>query len=117
MAPRGNVKGQILAVVDGTDLIGQYQIVAINRGLRDGIANGTVLAVDQRGESVRDTYANGASFTRKAQDMGTSFAHHVKLPDERIGTLLVFKTFNRMSYGLVLGATDTIALHDVVRNP
>jgi hypothetical protein len=117
MAPSSNVKGQIIAVVDGTDLIGQFQIVAINRGLRDGLANGVVLAVDQRGESVRDTYANGASFTRQAQDLGTSFAHKVKLPDERIATLLVFKTFNRMSYGLVLGATDTIALHDVVRNP
>ena len=117
MAPHGNVKGQIIAVVDGTDLIGQYQIVAINRGLRDGLANGSVLAVDQKGLSVTDTYANGASFTRGAQDMDTSFAKRVKLPDERIATVLIFRTFNRMSYGLVLGATDTISLHDVVRNP
>ena len=117
MAPRGNVKGQIIAVVDGTDLIGQYQIVAINRGSRDGLANGSVLAVDQKGLSVTDTYANGASFTRGAQDMDTSFAKRVKLPDERIGTVLIFRTFDRMCYGLVLGATDTIALHDVVHNP
>ena len=117
MAPRGNVKGQIIAVVDGTDLIGQYQIVVVNRGLRDGIANGTVLAVDQHGIKVRDTYANGASFTRKSQDVDTSFAKQVQLPDERIATVLMFKTFNRISYGLVLGATDTIALHDVVHNP
>ena len=117
MAPRGNVKGQIIAVVDGTDLIGQFQIVAINRGLRDGLANGTVLAVDQKGPKVSDTYSGGASFTRSRQDMNTSFAKRVQLPDERIATVLVFKTFNRMSYGLVLGATDTIALHDVVRNP
>ena len=117
MAPRGNVKGQIIAVVGGTDLIGQYQIVVVNRGLRDGIANGTVLAVDQHGIKVRDTYANGASFTRKSQDVDTSFAKQVTLPDERIATVLMFKTFNRISYGLVLGATDTIALHDVVHNP
>ena len=117
MAPRGNVKGQIIAVVDGTDLIGQYQIVVVNRGLRDGIANGTVLAVDQHGIKVRDTYANGASFTRKSQDVDTSFAKQVQLPDERIATVLMFKTFNRISYGLVLGATVTIALHDVVHNP
>ena len=116
-APRTNIHGRIIAVVDGTDLIGQYQIVAINRGLRDGLANGSVLAVDQKGLSVTDTYANGASFTRGAQDMDTSFAKRVKLPDERIATVLIFRTFNRMSYGLVLGATDTISLHDVVRNP
>ena len=117
MAPRGNVKGQIIAVVDGTDLIGQFQIVAINRGQRDGIANGTVLAVDQKGARVADTYAAGASFTRSKQDMNTSFAKRVQLPDERVATVLVFRTFNRMAYALVLGATDTVALHDVVRNP
>lgn len=117
MAPRGNVKGQIIAVVDGTDLIGQFQIVAINRGQRDGIANGTVLAVDQKGGRVADTYAAGASFTRGKQDMNTSFAKRVQLPDERVATVLVFRTFNRMAYALVLGATDTVALHDVVRNP
>ncbi len=116
-APRTNVHGRIIAVVDGTKVIGQYQIVAINRGARDGIANGTVLAIDRAGESVRDTYAHGASFTRKTQDLGSSFAKRVKLPDERVGTLLVFKTFNRVSYALILGATDTIALQDVVHNP
>jgi LysM repeat protein len=116
-APRSNVNGRIIAVVDGTLLIGQYQVVAINRGSRDGIANGTVLAIDRAGDSVRDTYANGASFTRKVQDLGTSFAKKVKLPDERVGTLLVFKTFNRVAYALILGATDTIEIQDVVHNP
>jgi hypothetical protein len=116
-APRTDVHGRIIAVVDGTVLIGQYQVVAINRGARDGIANGTVLAIDRAGDRVRDTYANGASFTRKTQDLGTSFARRVKLPDERVGTLLVFKTFNRVAYALILGATDTIEIQDVVHNP
>ncbi|MGH8208651.1 MAG: LysM peptidoglycan-binding domain-containing protein [Steroidobacteraceae bacterium] len=116
-APHGNVHGRIIAVEDGTFLIGQYQVVVINRGTRDGLANGNVLAIDQAGERVRDTYANGASFTRSAQDMGTSFARKVKLPDERTGTLLVFRTFDRVSYGLVVGATDTIHIQDIVHNP
>lgn len=115
-APRTNIRGRILLVVDGTDLIGQFQVVAINRGLRDGIGNGTVLAIDRVGDSVRDTWGNGASFTRKSQSF-TSFAKRVKLPDERTGTLLVFRTFDRVSYGLILGATDTIRLNDIVHNP
>jgi LysM repeat protein len=115
-APRTNIRGRILLVVDGTDLIGQFQVVAINRGLRDGIGNGTVLAIDRVGDSVRDTWGNGASFTRKSQNF-TSFAKRVKLPDERTGTLLVFRTFDRVSYGLILGATDTIRLNDIVHNP
>jgi LysM domain len=116
-APRTTVHGRIMAVVDGTDLIGQYQIVAINRGLRDGINNGTVLAIDRAGDSVRDVFAHGGTRTREMQTVGTSFAKRVKLPDERTGTLLVFRTFDRMSYGLILGATDTIRLNDVVHNP
>jgi hypothetical protein len=116
-APRTKVNGRIIAVVDGTDLIGQYQIVAINRGIRDGVNNGTVLAVDRAGSVVKDVYAHGASFTRKNQDLGTSFAKKVKLPDERTGTMLVFKAYDRVSFGLILGATDTLALQDVVHNP
>jgi hypothetical protein len=115
-APRTNIRGRILLVVDGTDLIGQFQVVAINRGLRDGIGNGTVLAIDRVGDEVRDTWGNGASFTRSSRNF-TSFAKHVKLPDERTGTLLVFRTFDRVSYGLILGATDTIRLNDIVHNP
>jgi LysM repeat protein len=116
-APNTKVHGRIIAVVDGTDLIGQFQVVAINRGQRDGLANGNVLAIDQVGESVRDNYANGGGLTRGQQDLGTSFAKKVKLPDERVGLLLVFRTFNRVSYALVLGATDTINLLDAVHNP
>jgi hypothetical protein len=116
-APRTNVRGRIIAVVDGTDLIGQYQIVAINRGTRDGVNNGTVLGIDRAGSVVRDVYAHGASFTRKNQDLDSSFAKKVKLPDERTGTMLVFRAFDRVSYGLILGATDTIQLQDIVHNP
>jgi hypothetical protein len=41
----------------------------------------------------------------------------VRLPDERSGTLLVFKVFDRVSYGLILAATNTIHVADIVRNP
>jgi len=116
-APRAKVKGRIIAVEDGTDLIGQYQVVAINRGARDGLVNGNVLAIDRAGSSIRDTYSNGASFTRKTQDLGTSFARRVQLPDERTGILLVFRTFDRVSFGLIIGTTDTLKLQDIVHNP
>jgi hypothetical protein len=118
-APHSSVQGRIMAVVDGTILVGQYQVVAINRGSRDGLAPGNILAIDRAGDAVRDSYANGASLTRMTQDPGAArlFAKKVQLPDERVGTMLVFKTFTRMSYALVVGAIDTIEVHDVVHNP
>ncbi len=49
-APPENFKGRIISVVDGTELIGQYQVVVINRGARHGVVAGNVMAIDQAGE-------------------------------------------------------------------
>ena len=115
-APAGEVHGRIIDVVGGTDLIGQYSVVVINRGQRHGLVPGNVLAVDQAGDVVRDLFRNGKQIG-DSNGVGTSFAPKVKLPDERTGTLLVFKVFDRVSYGLIVGASDTIHVQDVVRNP
>lgn len=113
-APATAVHGRIIDVVGGTDLVGQYEVVVINRGKRHGLEPGNVLAVDQAGDVVRDLYRGG----RNIGSGGTSaFAPKVKLPDERSGTVLVFKVFDRVSYGLIVGASNIIHVADVVRNP
>jgi hypothetical protein len=116
-APRNDVHGRIISVIDGTQAIGQYQIVVINRGKRHGIDAGHVLAIDQAGAIVRDVYGKQSGFSRYLGGVGSSFAPKVKLPDERAGTLLVFKSFDRISYGLIVGAANVIHVHDVVHNP
>jgi LysM repeat protein len=116
-APRNDVHGRIISVIDGTQAIGQYQIVVINRGKRHGIDAGHVLAVDQAGKVVRDVYGKQSGFARALGGVGTSFAPKVKLPDERAGTLLIFKSFDRISYGLIVGAANVIHVQDVVHNP
>ena len=116
-APRNQVHGRIIAVVDGTELIGQYQIVVINRGKRHGIDAGHVLAIDQAGQTVHDVYGNQNSFTHYLGGVGISLSPKVKLPDEREGTLLVFKSYDRVSYALVVGASDAIHVQDIVHNP
>lgn len=113
-APSSEVRGRIIDVVGGTALVGQYEVVVLNRGKSQGIDAGSVLAVDQAGAVVPDIYRNGRSIGSLAS---TTFAPKVRLPDERSGTLLVFKSFDRISYGLILVATDTIHVGDVVRNP
>lgn len=113
-APASPVKGRIIDVVGGVDLVGQYEVVVINRGRRHGLEPGNVLAVDQAGDVVHDVYRGGRNI---GSTVGTAFAPKVRLPDERSGTLLVFKVFDRVSYGLILSATNTIHVADVVRNP
>jgi hypothetical protein len=116
-APRNDVHGRIISVIDGTQDIGQYQIVVINRGKRHGIDAGHVLAVDTAGKVVRDVYGKQPSYARFLGGAGTAFSPKVKLPDERAGTVLIFKSFDRVSYGLVVGANNVIHVQDVVHNP
>ena len=116
-APSSDVRGRIIAVVGGTDLIGQFAVVALNRGKRHGLEAGNVLAVDSAGDTVRDLFRGGRDINSMGSGIDTAFAPRVKLPDERSGTLLVFKVYDRMSYALIVGASDTIHVRDVVRNP
>ncbi|HTV78562.1 MAG TPA: LysM domain-containing protein [Steroidobacteraceae bacterium] len=114
-APSRSVRGQIIAIVDSETLIGQYNIVAINRGAHDGVVPGTVLAIDQAGDVVTDRGPASYADTDTGNILG--LAKQVKLPSERAGTMLVFKTYDDMSYGLIVGASTPMRIADVVRNP
>jgi hypothetical protein len=100
-APSSNIDGRIISVVGGVSQIGQYMVVVMNRGSADGLTVGDVLTVFQDGPEVVDHVEGGT----------------VKLPDESAGTIMVFKTFDNISYGLVMEATTAIHNHDHVRNP
>ena len=112
-APDIEVNGRIISVVDGVSLIGQYQVVVMNRGARHGLAPGDVLTVFQDGDIVRDRYAKSAFVSKKSLFAGEK----VKLPDEEAGTIMVFKVYDRIGYGLVMEATAAIRVQDMVRNP
>ena len=100
-APSSNIDGQIIAVVGGVTQIGQYQVVVINRGSNNGLAVGDVLTVWQKGVVVKDRVRGG----------------NVRIPDEQAGTAMVFKTYDRIAYGLIMEATQALHTLDYVRNP
>ena len=100
-APSQQIDGRIISVVGGVSQIGQYMVVVTNRGTNHGVSVGDVLTVFQTGEEVEDRFGGGK----------------VILPEEEAGTVMVFKTFDRISYGLVMEATQAIHVHDTIRNP
>ncbi len=110
--PKVKVNGRIMAVSDGVTVIGQYQVVVINRGARDGLSPGNVLAVFEVGGYQRDTANKG--FLGGMSRLG---AKNVQLPDERTGTFMVFKTFDQISYGLIMEAKNIVRVADRVENP
>jgi LysM repeat protein len=111
-APANNIRGRILDVIAGTAVVGTYDVVVINRGKRHGIEPGNVLHVESEGDVVQDIFRNGHEIGNNAP-----FAPHVRLPDERSGTVLVFKVFDRVSYALVVGASDVMYVGDLVTSP
>jgi len=100
-APSSAIDGRIISVVGGVTQIGQYMVVVLNRGSSNGLSVGDVLSVFQTGEEVDDRFGGGT----------------VRLPEEEAGTVMIFKTYDRISYGLVMEATQAIHIHDMVRNP
>lgn len=99
--PDSTVDGQIIAVMDGVSMIGQYHVVVLNLGRQEGIEPGHVLAVNQAGVEVRDIVAR----------------ENVTLPVERAGTVMVFRVFEKVSYALVMNAIRTMHVNDQVTNP
>jgi LysM domain len=108
-SPPSDLHGRVIAVHGGLGKVGEagpQSIVSINRGARDGLEVGHVLALYSLGGTVRDV--SRASDARDAA---------IKLPDERAGLAFVFRVFNRVSYALVMNISAPIRPLDVVRAP
>src|SRR5277367_869984 len=110
-APRVKTNGRIIAVTNGETIIGQYEVVVVNRGARDGLVPGNVLGVFDTGPVVADTDKKGFF------NLDSLGAKNVRLPSERTGTFMVFKTFDNISYGLIMEATNLIRVGDKIQNP
>lgn len=115
-APSAEIDAGIIAVRSHT-VMGQYQVVALNRGSSAGLEPGHILAVFQRGGVVRDTYKEGGLSANRKGRGASFFGNKVQLPDERTGVVMVFKAFDNMSYALVMESTQEIRQGDRAKNP
>ena len=103
-APSGSVEGRIVSVYGSAVAnAAQNQVVVVNLGTRDGIESGHVMAI----------LKDGARLIDKTDPARTA----LKLPDERNGLLMVFRTFEKLSYALVLDITDGVKVGDRLTNP
>ena len=101
--PAAPVEGRVVSIYGEALTAGQNQIVAINRGLRDGIERGHVLALWRAGAA--------------ATDRTGVRPQAIQLPDERGGLLFVFKVFERVSYALIVSAVDPVRPGDRISQP
>ncbi|MDO9404119.1 MAG: LysM peptidoglycan-binding domain-containing protein [Polaromonas sp.] len=103
-APAAPVEGQIVSVYgNAVTYAGENQVVTINRGARQGVERGHVMAVLKDGERLKDKTDDGRQ--------------QIKLPNERNGLMMVFRVFDNLSYALVLQVTDGVKVGDRFTNP
>jgi hypothetical protein len=140
-APDKKIAGSIMSVDGGVAEFGQFSIITINRGSRDGIEVGHVLAAYRRGEivdangrpaSLRTGYGSdwwagvrtwwNSTRAEKTSESATPEGESLegralKLPDERNGLIFVFRVFEKMSYAIVMNSPRPMYIGDNVQTP
>ena len=107
--PERQMSGRVLGIYSGVTYAGQNQVVSINRGSLDGVDVGTVLQLYHFGKTIADPGGSKGVF-----GMGKTM---IKLPDEQVGTLFIFRVFKHVSYGLIMQTTQPVEVGDVARSP
>jgi hypothetical protein len=116
-SPNSEIDAAVIAVRSMT-VMGQYNVVALNRGTESGLEPGHVLTVERLSGSVRDKYSKGGLSTdRRSMSLTSGGGKKVILPPERVGVIMVFKAYDRISYGLVMETTHEIREGDRAKNP
>jgi len=99
--PKLNGEGRVVSLVDAITQAGRDQIIVLNLGAESGIKRGDVLAIEARGKSIIDRHGR-RKFGR------------VRTPNLRTGVVMVFQTFDEVSYGLVMESTRPVKRNDIV---
>lgn len=100
-SPSADLQGSVIGLLNNESQAAQFESLALDLGLTNGLAEGDILSIFRDGELVLDPV------TRK----------DVRLPETEIGILLVYKVFEKMSYGVILSLTQPSAVGDAVRTP
>jgi hypothetical protein len=146
-APEAQISGRIMRIYGGVAEAGPNTVVSINRGKNDGLEEGHVLAISRYGNIIKDPEfkkptssqvdpeekkLKELNFDVKTGPDGKKIVNfekdppktqvvlapgQVKLPDERVGLLMIFRTFDRVSYGLIMSTTDAVYTLDAVHTP
>jgi len=143
-APDVDIRGRIIKIYGGLAEAGPESIVAISRGAADGVEIGHVLAINRYGRVIKDPEPSKESADAKTKLKELNFdvsndadgkpivnfekkaekndglalePGMIKLPDERVGLLMIFRVFDRVSYGLIMQASEPINNKDAVQTP
>ncbi len=101
-APSKNISAKVISIYGGVNQAAQNAVITLNKGRRDGLENGDVLALYQKGEVLPSH---------------SLFKPDIVLPDYRYGLVFVFRVFNKVSYALVMETRLPVQVLDRASNP
>ena len=105
---------RVIAFTDALNAVGRLQVVALSNGASDGVENGQVYSIFTPGDEVTDRTDYPEMSTK-------AFLHpndaKVQLPEEYVGHVMVFRTFDRVSYGLIMDGIRPVHLGDALYEP
>ena len=104
---------QVLAVSDMLTSGGSHDVIAISGGTREGIDNGTVFSLWRNGSNVVDR----VEYSPERQPSTVDWREKVRLPDEFAGHAIVFRTFDKVSYALVMDGTRPVRIGYQAKHP
>ena len=105
---------RVIAFTDALNAVGRLQVVGLSNGAADGVENGQVYSIFSPGDVVDDT-------TDYPEFSSQNFFHkhdkEVQLPEEYVGHVMIFRTFDRVSYGLIMDGIRPVHLGDHLYEP
>jgi nucleoid-associated protein YgaU len=101
--PTAAIDSRVVSIYGGSTAGGRYSIVAISGGKVNGIEMGHVLALSRTGQLISDRYRGDKL--------------NVTLPNERYGLVYVFRIFDKVSYALIMGASQAVEVGDTISTP
>ena len=104
-APPAGTEGYVISLFDAISQVGTFQVITLSVGERNGIKKGHVLDINQAGRIVSDPFEKPGSLV------------DVELPEENAGRAMVFRTFEKVSYALVMETTRSIQVGDSATSP
>lgn len=140
-APSGKVQGRVMALNDNLYETGRYSVVSLSRGSKDGLESGHILALYRSPNTARYSLRTSSMLGRTgpagndgrrpyyqeqlnvrnspvfSKQVPINDSDLAKLPDERYGLVMVFRTFERASFALVMQSRLPVAIDDVFTTP
>jgi LysM domain len=101
--------GQVLAITDGLLYAGTRRVIALGVGSADGVKNGTTFSIWNDGSIVPDSV--------KYKDPFRAKKYMTTLPDEFAGNAMVFRTFDNVSYALLMDGIRPVRAGDLLKSP